>query len=186
MNENQPALSPSAIELAKNNITRKEWLQYYKNVWTRNLMARAIDVASDDALKLEDPNTEVLGEPGELIPVKERLERRKLHVQDALAILKGVEILMGLSEEEIEAKFLSEEALKVASDMMPEVPKDGDKCLTTDGKEGVLKTGENGSFDCIPNAEEVKQEETKPEVETAVNVPQVEEPAKDGEETNNK
>lgn len=98
--------------------TSREWLTFYKNAWTRNAMARAIDVATDKVLKAENPEQPV--ESGEqIVSVKFRLETRKIALQDALNILAGVESLLAIEDGEFDAKVLSKEALAVDEDMIP-------------------------------------------------------------------
>lgn len=108
---------PSMDALTKKAYAVKEWLMYYKNVWTRNLAARLIDVANDTTLKAKNPDEEVTLPTGHMAPVKQRLEERKLLVQDAVDLLASVEALLALDDDVLAATY-GEEALKVADDML--------------------------------------------------------------------
>lgn len=115
---------PTAAELAKRDYTPQEWLQYYKNIWTRNAVARTIDVKVDEAIKATNPEELVDSdtERGQAVTVKERLEHRKILVQDALDLCEAIEKLMQIAPEEFVKSTWSKEALAVAADMMPETP----------------------------------------------------------------
>ncbi len=110
---------PVVDGLCKTTYTAKEWLNYYWNVWNRNLVARTIDVQTDTALKAINPEELVQADDGRQITVKERLELRKILVQDALNLLAGIKILMDIPDADFENKVWSAEALKVAEDMIP-------------------------------------------------------------------
>lgn len=112
---------PSVDALCKNVYTAGDWLNYYWNLWTRNLAARTIDVETDIELKAEDPEQLVDMDTGVQAPVKVRLEHRKILVQDALKLLRAIEKLQALGDEL--PKVWSDEALAVAQDMLePETP----------------------------------------------------------------
>ena len=134
--------------LTKNDYTPKMWLTYYRNVWIRNTVARSIDVVTDQKLKKEDPEqmVEEAG-TGQIIPVKQRLENRKIAVQDGLDILAGIEKLLALSDEDFKNTQWTKEALKVDEDMMPKTPKAGDPC-NENGAEGVLEE-KDGKLICV-------------------------------------
>jgi hypothetical protein len=111
---------PPIKDLVETTLKPRHWLLYYKNTWTRNLVARSIDVATDTVLKKANPDDMVLNEDGsETVPVKQRLETRKMLVQDALDLLAGIEILLAIPEDEFEKTVWSKEALAVAEDMLP-------------------------------------------------------------------
>lgn len=118
----EPAVTmPNVIELATRKITAQEWLQYYQNIWTRNAVARTVDVKVDEALKAINPEEPVesgMGD-GQVIAVKERLEHRKILVQDALDISEAIGKLIAHTPEEFEKAEWSKEALAVAPDMLP-------------------------------------------------------------------
>lgn len=126
--------------LTKKSYSPKEWLQYYRNVWGRNLIARTVDVKCDQVLKATDPDAmvEETG-TGNIIPVKERLEIRKMDVQDALNIVEGIDALIAIDDAKFAETLWSKEALKVDADVMPKEPKAGDACKMADGKDGVLQ-----------------------------------------------
>lgn len=106
--------------LSERVLTPKEWLTYYKNIWTRNAVARAIDVNTDQVLKVKSPDAVFLDQnTGETITVAQRLENRKISVQDALDIIAGADRLLATPEGEFEKTYFSAEALKVSPDMIP-------------------------------------------------------------------
>lgn len=110
---------PSFDAMAKQEYTAKEWLNFYRNVWVRNLVARTIDVQRDRMLKELNPNKQVqLGDV--MMPVKERLEHFKMNVEDALAILRAIDLLRCLDNDELEEKNWTPGALAVAPDMVEE------------------------------------------------------------------
>lgn len=123
----QVQVMPEVNAMVLNNYSKREWLQYYKNVWVRNCMARAIDVQTDIILKEKNPESTVQLEDERPAPVKVRLEMRKIALQDGLNLVAGIDTLMAKSEEELEA-FFTEKALAVAEDMKPveEKKTDGD------------------------------------------------------------
>jgi len=98
--------------------TKREWLTFYKNAWTRNAMARAIDVLTDRTLKAENPD-QIVESGDDFVPVKVRLETRKINLQDALNILGGIETLLAIKDSEFDTQILSKEALAVDEDMIP-------------------------------------------------------------------
>ena len=139
--------------LTKNDYTPKMWLTYYRNVWIRNTVARSIDVVTDQKLKKEDPEqmVEEAG-TGQIIPVKQRLEARKIAVQDGLNIIAGIDRLLTLpADVNFEEKYWSKEALAVDEDMLPPKPKIGDAC-EIDGKAGVLEE-KDGKLVCAVKPE---------------------------------
>ena len=162
--------SPSLKDLCEGKYTYKQWLTYYKNIWTRNLMARSIDVQTDMALKAKNPEESVQDDQGRQVPVKVRLEIRKMYVQDALDLIAGIDKLIEVKDEEFEAKVLSKEALAVAEDMLPK--KVGDTCKTEAGVDGTFqetvaaKDGQPAKLTCIPvgkTAEEFLKEKVEAE-----------------------
>ena len=106
--------------LIAENLTVRQWLQYYKNVWMRNLSARVIDVETDTTLKSVNPEEQVQAEDGRAVTVKERLEMRKIVVQDAVDLIAGIDSLLALTDEDLAKKY-GTDALKVAEDMLPKV-----------------------------------------------------------------
>ena len=144
--------------LTQKNYSAKQWLQYYRNVWLRNTIARTIDVNTDQKLKKDDPKAMVIdAETGRPIPVAERLENRKIAVQDGLDIIEGIDRLLEACQDsseagEFEKKHWSKEALKVDDDMIQKEPKAGDACKMPDGKDGVLQD-KDGKLVCTLPAE---------------------------------
>ncbi len=114
----------SVEAMVTKDYTVRQWLTYYKNIWTRNLAARLIDVKTDQQLKAKDPNgvTDEAGADGRTPKsVKVRLEERKLAVQDSVDILAGIDAMLALTPEELTAAA-GAEALKVDADMIPLAP----------------------------------------------------------------
>lgn len=99
----------------------REWLTYYRNIWARNLTARLIDRQSDETAKKNNPDMPVQSDDGREIPVKQRLEHRKILVQDALNLIAAIDALLALDDAALAATY-SEESLKVAPDMIPATP----------------------------------------------------------------
>lgn len=111
---------PNMEYMVKAKLTPKEALNYYRNIWTKNMIARAIDVQCDINSKAKNPNEPVPheGEGNREVTVKERLEFRKILLQDAVDLLAAIDKLNALSDEEL-PKFWGTEALAVADDMLP-------------------------------------------------------------------
>ena len=166
---------PNMEFMVKANLTPRECLQYYKNVWTRNVVARTIDVACDQALKTKDPEELVANDDGRQIPVKERLEHRKIIVQDALDLIAAIDVLLAIPEAEFTAKVWSKEALKVDADMLPPEPVVGAVCQLDNGAgEGVYAEME-GKIVCV--AKEAPAPEVTAEAAPEAVTPTVEAPA---------
>ena len=134
-------------DLATKDYTYADMLRYYKNIWNRNLVARTIDMQTDITLKAADAEQLVQHE-NQMIPVKERLEHRKIMVQDALDLIAGIDALLALTVEQYTAQVLSKDALAVAADMLPPAPKAGDVC-DIDGKAGTLQDDGTGTLVCV-------------------------------------
>lgn len=108
--------------LATKILTKKEWLTYYKNMWTRNCISRAVDVEVDKARKINTPDMTFFNQQtGQVTTVAQNLEERKIKLQEGLEILAGVNALLETPEEEFEAKYYSPEALKVAEDVVADL-----------------------------------------------------------------
>lgn len=110
-------------------LTPREWLTYYRNTWQRNVIARLVDVRCDTLLAEKNPEERVMeydletGQPtGAVIPVSQRLETRKVVVQDAVDVVIAIDTLLALNDEEL-AKTWSPEAL-VPKVKVEETPKD--------------------------------------------------------------
>lgn len=142
---------PDLSVMTTKGFTIREWLSYYKNVWNRNLAARLIDVQCDTVSKAINPEEPMQLEDGREIPVKQRLEMRKILVQDAVDLIAGIDALLALSDEKLLVRQ-TKEALAVAEDMKPIVPKVGDVCAI-DGKAGTLQDDGNGGLKCVANPE---------------------------------
>lgn len=164
----QPTFMPAFDAMTKIDFTPKEWARYYRNTWARNSVAKTIDVENDKQMKAVNPDEIVQNSDGRMMPVKERLENRKIELQDALDIMRHAEALLALSDEELAAKW-TPEALKVDEDMMPPKEVAGNACKTPDGKDGTWKDNGEGQLLCIPNeaiAAQEKKEEASPEATT--------------------
>lgn len=149
-----PLMTPEFFTaLISKQFTAREWLLYYRNIWQRNVAAGTIDVHMDMATKADNPEFPVQNANGMTVPVKARLEERKISLEDTLKLLASIDQLLAMSDEDI-AKMWTPEALKVAEDMMPKpAPKVGDPCTTPEGKEGTLQAQADGSLTCVMNAE---------------------------------
>lgn len=155
---------PQMDALCKTQYSDQEWLNYYLNVWKRNLVARLIDVETDRARKAKNPEEKVPSDDGREIPVKERLEYRKMLVQDAVDLVSGIESLLKIPAAEFEANCYSTKALEVAEDMVPPAENNGGAeekapnspvekkigqfCTTEAGTPGTLQLGQDGTLKC--------------------------------------
>lgn len=119
MNNNDQIVTtlPSVKEMVQNGYTTKHWLQYFINVWNRQAAACAIDIKCDQIRKAINPEMEVEDQQ-QIIPVKQRLENRKLKLQDYLDIIAGAKELMAIPDDQIEEALFSEKALAVDADMI--------------------------------------------------------------------
>lgn len=109
---------PNLESMVKGKYGVRDWLNYYRNVWTRNLTARLTDVQTDTELKKKTPDETVQGDDGQPLPVKHRLEIRKIAVQDAVNLIGNIDKLLALDDAQLAATY-GLEALKVAADMIP-------------------------------------------------------------------
>jgi hypothetical protein len=164
-------LMPGKDALCNEAFSPAQWLNYYLNVWTRNLVARTIDVETDRQLKEIDPERPVQNDDGRMVAVKERLEHRKILVQDGLDLVNAIKALIAIPEADFVAKTWSAEALKVDGDMLPAEPKAGDTCTLADNvTEGVLAEMD-GQLVCVdkptPAEEAVAEAEAAPAPEAA-------------------
>lgn len=152
------------MELTQRDFTPQEFLLYYKNIWIRNAAARTIDVQTDRVKKAIDPNVMVEHE-GKVIPVKERLELRKIGVQEALDIIAGADALLktDLAGKTFAEVLWSEEALKVDADMMPKEPVEGGECDLDNGSGKGVYGMMDGKLVCVK-----KPEDGKPDAEAKV------------------
>lgn len=157
---------PHLEVMAKGNLEKKDWLRYYKNVWVRNLTARLIDVETDKVMKAADPEQVVLLDDGQSVPVKVRLEHRKIMVQDAVDLIAGIDLLMALSDEELDKKAMPE-ALVVDEDMKPKA--EGAVVTPTNDDPAARGAVDEGQAPAT-TVDEVKPEEPKeePSAEAAV------------------
>lgn len=175
MGDNTPTM-PVLAEMIAKDIGVREWLTYYRNVWVRNLAARLIDVRTDVIKKKKDPEEVVehymfdenIGQNRTVhIPVKERLEMRKILVQDCVDLLEALDELDALSDEEL-AKTYAVEGLAVDKDMLP--PQVGDQCTTEAGGTGTLQDDSKGGLTCVAAVQALPVEEAKPVDPTVIGV----------------
>jgi len=115
---------PSMDAMLTQEYSPRQWLNFYKNVWTRNLIACMTDVTADRLLLAIEPLAEtkevltnesghpIIGENGKRQhkTIAERLEERKGAVQNSLDILASLNSLIALSDEDL-VKTWSDEAL---------------------------------------------------------------------------
>lgn len=153
--DNVQQILPVLELMATKEYTPKEWLNFYKNLWTRNLVARTIDVQSDTLLKAQNAEEIVMTDDGRQVKVGERLELRKIYVRDALSLIKAIDALNEKTAEEFVEACWSDKALAVAEDMIPkkeeEVGEVGQSC-SVDGKPGIwMKQGDK--MVCVPATE---------------------------------
>lgn len=126
-------------------------------------MARSIDVQTDIKLKKANPEDPVQTDDGRTIPVKQRLEERKVMVHDAAELLLGIDLLLAMTDEELDATS-GEEFLKVADDMIQ--PAVGGACTTEENENGTYQQTAPGKMTCIPagkNVEEYLKEKVEKE-----------------------
>lgn len=119
-------LTVNGVEaMAKNKYSRKEWLNYYRNSWNRNIVALTIDVQDDIARASKNEKDEVYYlhpdvQQLEAMPVVKRLEHRKADLERALATFAAIEALVEEDEITFNARH-SEEALAPKKEEVPSV-----------------------------------------------------------------
>lgn len=165
--------------LVTNKFTKRDWLNHYKNVWMRNSVARTIDLELDKMNAAIDPNIVVTMDGSrETVKVIRRAEMRKMALTDCLELLKAIDILLALSDEELDARW-SEEAIKLNPELTPrkyvvkaeagvklptgqQFPKD--TVLTINPEEDELKPLlESGQLEEVVPGAEKKEEVTAPQ-----------------------
>lgn len=141
---------PSFDALCNTNYSAKQWLQYYRNIWTRNLMGSMCDVQHDSAILAKDPNAEstemVADGKGGARPktFAERVEERKANAERALGIIAAIDQLVALSDTDLAAAmtsgsdFLKPAEQGVKSPLVSYTVQPG-KTVTTDA--GEMKEG---------------------------------------------
>ena len=131
---------PSLDALTQKAYSRKEWLAYYKNIWTRNIAATSIDILTDTWLKAEDAEQVVPSDenPNRGETVKDRLEKRKDRMVTAKRLMKALEELSAMSDEEFAEKMLSDAALTPAADTAEEEVVVGEVSTETQPQEGAI------------------------------------------------
>lgn len=107
--------------------TPKEFITYSRNAWTRNLIARLVEVEVDIAMAKKNPEEMVIFQmpmTRELfeMPVKQRLEKNKLLVQEALDYMAAGATLAALDDAGF-AQKISPEALAPAPEKKVEETK---------------------------------------------------------------
>lgn len=115
---------PSMDAMLTQTYSLSQWLNFYRNVWTRNLAACLTDVQADAALLATDPEAltgeNVTNAVGQIMldehnevkkkRASDRIIERKASVQNAIDILAAIDSLETLSPEDLAAKW-SPEAL---------------------------------------------------------------------------
>lgn len=168
MNEDGQVM-PSFDALTHKNYSPREWLQYYRNIWTRNLMGSMTDVQHDGMLLAADPEALTDGSGQNLIPdgkggaraktIAERIEERKANANRAIGIITSIDALMAKTDEELAAAILPN------SDMLKpiEVPVETDAKLASftvlPGKTVTMPDGEKAEgtlIDLDPESETAK------------------------------
>lgn len=131
---------PSLDALTQKAYSRKEWFAYYKNIWTRNIAATSIDILTDTWLKAEDAEQIVPSDenPNRGETVKDRLEKRKDRMVTAKRLMKALEELAGMSDEEFAEKMMSDEALTPAPDTVEEEVVTAEENTETKPQEGAV------------------------------------------------
>lgn len=133
--------------LATVSYSPKQFLQYYINLWVRNVIARSIDVLCDEKTKEIEGKDFMVELDGRPMTIGDRVETRKVLVQEAQDIVDAARELMALSDEDL-AKRWSTEGLAVAEDMLPPASKAGDVCFDGDNREGRLESDGQGGLVC--------------------------------------
>lgn len=158
---------PGVDKMCDTLFTPTQWLTYYKNYWTNVLLARTVDVQMDSMAKAKDPDDLVQDDdnqpysPKAPLPVKMRLEKRKMKVESCLELLAAIDALAALSPEDL-AKMWTPEFLAVAKDV--QAPEGYVSYIVAPGKtitddQGQSITGEEGS------GSEVMLDPTDPQVQ---------------------
>lgn len=107
-------LSINAVEsLTQKKYGPKEWLNYYRNSWQRNVIALTIDVQDDIARTAADKTEDVVymhpdTQQMQMMPVEKRLEFRKGDLARALATLNAIDTLFVLNDEELASRWTPE------------------------------------------------------------------------------
>lgn len=141
---------PTMSALVRETFTRREWLNYYLNIWQRNIAARIIDTESDRIAKEINPEAMVeLNANQPEVAVKVRYEIRKQAVKDARGIIEATQSLLTKTDEEL-ALLDGDDALKVSDDMLPTPAP-------------VLPTEEETAAQAVIDAQSAPAEEVTPE-----------------------
>lgn len=146
--------------LATKDYSPKQFLQYYINLWKRNVIARAIDVLCDEKTKALEGKDHVVELDGRPMTIGERVEARKILIQEAQDIVDAASELLALSDEDLAKRWTTD--LAVAEDMLPPAAQAGDICYDGDNREGKLESDGQGGLICKV-AETVTEAEPAPE-----------------------
>lgn len=125
-NEDFPMMPSNELMLSK-KIPVGQMMQYFNNLWMRNVAANIVDIMADEKRKAENPQELVEGDDqrnrGNMLPVAVRLELRKQRLQTGLAIYNATVKALELGDEALMAKYTSEEFLKIdESVFLPPTP----------------------------------------------------------------
>lgn len=158
--------TPDPAIMLKGVLTPAEWLTYYENYWTSVAIARTVDVQADLMRKAKDGDELVQDDgnsaytPMAPLPVKMRLEKRKMALESSLEIIASIKALKALPEGDLE-KMWTPEFLAVAADVA--APENFVQFAVTPGKsitdeEGTTVTGDEKTTTVVmldPNDEQV-------------------------------
>lgn len=103
---------PSFDAMCNTSYEPKQWLQYYRNIWSRNLMGSMTDVQHDSAIVAVNPAALTDGQQ-DLVPdgkggarqrtLAERANLRRENAERALGIIASIDQLMALSDADLKA-----------------------------------------------------------------------------------
>jgi hypothetical protein len=159
---------PSFDALCTVNYTPKQWLQYYRNIWVRNLMASMTDIAHDSAILAAEPDAVTEGRQ-DLVPdgkgsavqktMAQRLEERKANARRANQIIAAVDSLAGMTDDELTAAIASDSDMLKAIVAPAKEPTlvsftvQAGKSVTTDDE---VVHAEGTTVDLDPDADQTK------------------------------
>lgn len=92
--------------LTSAQLTQRDMLTYYSNVWTRYASAATVDLVVDEALTAVNPDMLVLmpdGAPGDMMKVSLRVLKRRESVAEALRYVDAIDGLLSKSDVDLAA-----------------------------------------------------------------------------------
>lgn len=163
---------PTFDVLTKVLFTPKQWLNYYRNIWQRNMMGSMVDVMHDGGKPAGDSTidnvTDDVGravvdeKTGEIVKKTfgERLEERKSNVKRCAGVIAAIDKLLALSEDELIKHMASDgDFLKAIEPAAPAAAATEVSFTVAPGKSlaiGDKTYTENTTVDLDPEAEETK------------------------------